>query len=254
MSNHLSELIIVRHGESELNLLHAKKREDSIYKKFREAYKKNPNSLYTKYLANKLKNIYIDPTPDNASPLTNKGISQSKKTAIGMKKEIQVPDIIFTSPYTRAMQTLFCMKSSWPELNDIEVIVENDLREQELGMISLYGDYEIFWALNKKEGQLYTLKDLYSYRFPNGENILDVRLRLKVWYEKACSDFGKKRILLISHFNTINSLRANFENWNGKEYLEASGKTPFVNCGVTMYIFNKDTGKMECEYYGKNFI
>lgn len=254
MNNNPSELIIVRHGESELNLLHAKKREDPIYKKFREAYKKNPNSLYVKYLANKLKNIYIDPTSDNASLLTDDGILQSKKTAIGLKKEIQVPDIIFTSSYTRAMQTLSYMRQGWPELKDVEVIVEDELREQELGMVSLYGDYEIFWALNKKEGQLYTLKDLYSYRFPNGENILDVRLRLKVWYEKACHDFNKKRILLVSHFNTINSLRANFENWNGAEYLEASDNTPFVNCGVTMYTFNKDTEKMECEYFGKNFI
>lgn len=253
MSNHPSELIIVRHGESELNILHAKKREDPVYKKFIEAYKKNPSSLYTKYLANKLKNTYIDPTPDHASPLTNNGILQSEETAIGLKKEIQVPDVIFTSSYTRAMQTLSSMQSRWKELNKVEVIVENDLREQELGIVSLYGDYEIFWALNKKEGQLYALKDLYSYRFPNGENIFDVRLRLKVWYEKVCRDFGKKRILLISHFNTINSLRANFENWNGKEYLEASNNTPFTNCGVTMYTFNKDTKKMECEYYGKNF-
>lgn len=243
------KIICVRHGESTLNAWHTKLRNDERFKKFKLEYDKDPDSNKTFFLASLLKDAYGAFIADHESTLTFQGRKQSRTVGYALMREGILPDVIISSPYARAMQTLEQMQKVWPALRQVPVEQDLKLREAEVGNVSLYGDFDLFFALNPDERGMLEMQDMFYYRFPNGENIVDVTQRLETWLQQMRERHSGKKIMVISHFITILSIRSLIESWDAEKFVEENSALPKINCAVSE--FENKYGKLEVVRFNK---
>lgn len=237
------ELTVVRHGQSVLNELHKGKATDKFYQAFKNLYKKSPDSLVTRLLAGMVRHRYSHNVADSKASLTEEGKRQSELTGAGLQDVISLPDVIFVSPYARTLETLECMMKGWPELRNVEVVEEELLREIEPGAAVIYGDFDIFLALNPKLKRVCDLEGMYRFRFPGAENGPDVRQRCRIWYADALRSYEGKRVLAITHSYTKTALRANLEGCAEEDFgFDVTGKMP--NCATTSYRYSDESKKI----------
>lgn len=257
LRGHPAQLTIVRHGESETNKLLGVISQDPEFKKFKKNYNTNPTSRKTKKLAKRLVKRFGCKVIDHSTPLTEPGAKQTFETGQKLRDIIEVPQIIITSPYTRTLQTLEGIQKGWPELKKVypwNIITENALREQEMGQVHLYSNFDLFFALNENESKLYNA-DKYSpyfYRFPGGESTADLTARVGNWYSKVLTQYAGKRILIISHNRTIYAIRAILENWDFRRCIEEHNDDGIYNCGVTIYNRETLSNKIELAQFNLN--
>jgi len=131
-------LMFIRHDVSEYNVLKAKKEADPFYRIFMKLFQSDPNGLATKALAYLLWKKYRLNCSDAETPLVDAEAELACRTGQALKKEFDLPDIIFVSPYKRAMDTFAGLKRGWPELNAVKWRKEERIREQEHGLSLLY--------------------------------------------------------------------------------------------------------------------
>jgi len=248
-------LMLIRHDVSVFNILKTVKNENSIYQKFLEAFEKNPKAHSTKKLAKlALKIIKLD-YGDCETPLANNGML-ALETGRALKKNFSLPDVVFVSPYKRTQQTLSKIKEGWSELERVKTYEEERLREQEHGLALLYNDWRILHALDNHQRELFNQEGRYWYRYPQGENVPDVRLRNGSWIATLIREFSEKKVLVITHHLNILAMRANFERLSAEEFVRLDEEEKPVNCGVTLYRGNPNRGKdgkLELDFYNKKY-
>lgn len=130
------------------------------------------------------------------------------------------------------------------------------IREQEHGLSILYNDWRVFQTLHPEQKLLREQEGRYWYRYPQGENVADVRLRTHNWMGTLIRDFAEKKVLVVTHHLTILSLRANFERLDENGFLHLDEHEAPINCGVTVYRGNPNkgtNGKLELEAYNQKF-
>lgn len=244
-----ANILCIRHGESTLNAWHSKLHNDKRFKKFKLEYAKNPESIKTFFLANQLKDAYGAFIADHESTLTFQGRKQSRTVGYALMREGILPDVVIASPYARTMGTLEQMQRVWPELKQVPVKLDWKLREQEVGDVALYGDFDIFFALNLEQKKMFDMQDIFYYRFPNGENAVDVMQRLEIWLEEIRREHSGKNIMVISHFITILSMKTLIESRTAKEFLNENSTLSKINCAVSE--FENRYGKLEVVRFNK---
>jgi broad specificity phosphatase PhoE len=107
-----------------------------------------------------------------------------------------------------------------------------------------------------KPAALYKLLGEYDYRYLNGENIPDVRLRNLSWISTMSRESAGKRVMAITHHLTILATRANFARLGPKEFLHLDKHEKPLNCGVTRYIGKPNLGnrgKLELREYNRQY-
>lgn len=226
---------LIRHDESEYNVLKRVKKESILYQEFISEFDKNPTSKKTTQLALKLKDILHIGKGDHNTPLAPGAGHQATDMAKALKKQVDIPDIVFISPYERTTKTFEKMTLGWPELKKVRVVEEARIREQEHGLALLYNDRRIFQALHPEQRTLHELEGKYYYRFPQGESVEDVRERARSWFGALIRDFANKNVLAITHHLTILAVRANLERWDSAQFLEFDKNNEPINAGVTIY-------------------
>lgn len=206
-------LVVVRHGESTLNIA-------------QDLFEENLGELLEKQ--KKIRDADI--------PLTKKGLIQAKKTGESLSKEEKF-DICFSSPYMRTIQTAENIVSQFDY--EVRIFKDNRLREKEFGRLHGYDIEEIKekypeeFADREREGK-------YWYRLPRGENYPDVEARIHSFLDKLSRDYGGKNVLVVTHQVCYKMFRALFEHLGEKEVL-ALEETP--NCG--MQKFTIETSKVK---------
>ncbi|MEX2145307.1 MAG: histidine phosphatase family protein [Candidatus Spechtbacterales bacterium] len=249
-------LICVRHGQSELNAMHAGKKRDPEYKKFIKLFRENPNNELLIPLALNLKEKYVHKTPDWASRITALGRYQALGTGVELAKIVkETPAAVFVSSYLRAKESFGAMKAGWPALENVEnIFYEDYLREQDIGVAALYGDFEVFWTLNPEQRKLRELEGDYFYKFPSGENLADLRSRIRPLLEKIQKPYNDKPVLVVAHAQTLLAIRAEIENWDVEEYMKWRINSDLINCAVSIYkkLFDKKGyGKLKNTMYNR---
>lgn len=104
-----NSLTFIRHGESTYNYLRVKKQENSDYKIFCELFDKEfslaqDEDWLSEELKTLAKNIWQDTklsVSDYNTPLTDEGFNQARKTGEALIDKINLPDVIYISPYLR---------------------------------------------------------------------------------------------------------------------------------------------------------
>lgn len=249
-------ITLIRHGESTYNELKNKKTGDETYQKFLKAFKENCASLKTVRLAKKIMATFTLKTSDYYTPLTNTGIEQSRAVAEKLKSVIPVPHVILYSPYFRTRDTLRQMMRAWPELKKAKIVSEDRVREQEHGLTLLYNDWRVFQALHPEQKLIYDLLGSYWYQYPQGESISQVRDRIRLLTNTLIREYSSQHVMIITHHLTILSIRANYERLTPEKFIELDQTEKPINCGVTIYNGNTNTGKngkLELQCYNAKF-
>jgi NAD+ kinase len=216
------DIYLVRHGESEGNLAmhHAKSGDDS--------YLLEPNFV------NKHSSKWR---------LTNKGREQARMTGEWLREEIADNgrfDFLFTSEFSRALETAALLDISEGE----EWRINSYLRERDWGDIDrlTQAEREAIYARNLIDKAQHP----YYWRPPNGESLIDVSARLKLWLG-TITRYGKnKKILAVCHGEAIHALRIELERVSEAQFLEIEKMKSFPtpNCAIVHYTREQEDGSL----------
>ncbi len=182
-------LVLVRHGESEGNVVMAalKKGDDSLYT---EEFKKRHDSDYR---------------------LTENGIKQVRATNkyIDLMYGKEYFDVGFVSSYRRALETASHIKNvQW--IDRVELI-ERDWGE--LGRLSPKERDLVFpgWRETKKDVPFY-------WKPENGENMADVYFRVKIFLDTLHREYYDKNVIVVCHGETMWAFKILLEKIGPIEY------------------------------------
>ena len=184
------------------------------------------------------------------APLTPKGIIDTYLLSKKLKLNKIYPDIIFTSKQVRALETTRIIRNEL-DLNDCEIIKTCYLNERHYGnltgykkeyILKKYGQQAIDWRTS------YTIKppiipkldiSIANYNYPfyeiinDGESIEMTYNRSKRTWDYIFELGKEKKVLVVSHSNTIKSLLKNTIDIDLKTFkLENSQviKFNYTNC------------------------
>lgn len=245
-------LIIVRHAVSAYNDSKTRREQNPDYQAFRKAYETDWQSEETKRLAEKMRKVLVLPGTE-ADTLVKEDLSwQPEAVGKSLKEKTALPDLIIVSPYVRTVQTYERMTRGWKELLRVPTILDPRIREREHGVMPTYGDKRIFFTFNPEERELFESGE-YEYRYPGGENIEDVKVRVESWLEDLIKDHAGKRILAITHHETILVKRMAIEGLGKEDFLRIDKEDKPINCGVTTYQNNGENGLELVSYNQKLF-
>ena len=149
-------------------------------------------------------------------PLAKEGIRLAEETGKALK-DVKF-DICFTSPLSRAKQTAECILGN----RDIPIIPDKRIQEINFGVLE--GDKVRDPEGNYIDPQIEIFfKDPVNFKRPeNGENIFDVIVRTKDFWEEKTTDpsLADKTILVASHGCAVRALLQNIYHdpknfWHG---------------------------------------
>ena len=150
----------------------------------------------------------------------------------------EVPDVIVSSPYQRAMATAQRVVAA--ARLDVEVIPDERLREREFGILDLLthkgveAEYPVEAARRARLGKFY-------YRPPGGESWVDVALRLRSLRDSLVREHPDRRVLLVTHEVPIIITRYLVERLDEQAALVLSRSGRLANCSLTSYV-REDAG------------
>lgn len=137
-------------------------------------------------------------------PLTEKGLRQAQALAEKMG-ECKI-DLIISSPLLRARQTAAATAEKW----GIPMLVDDRLTEQNFGIYEGADRFDSGFVNNKK---------MFTYRYPQGESILDVAARIYGLLHDVKCNYPEKNVLLVCHGGICRVIRAYFEDMTNEEFL-----------------------------------
>ncbi len=227
------ELSIIRHAQSERNLL-TRKWQFSGTPDQRDLLK----------------------LPDHKVNLTEKGKKQAEDSGSGITNEIK-PDIIITSGYARTIQTLAGIKSTSNAWDKIPVKEDLMIRERETGYTWSMLDtphHEVFPFLPEYWQQ----HGNFLARPVGGHSILDmIESRLYRFIEKMGKKYAGKKVCLVAHGRVVAALRFVLEDMTLEEAEDLVDRNSHnggpKNVGLTVYRYNPWSGRLELAFYNKTF-
>lgn len=212
-----TSLTIVRHAESLLNRVRAHA----------------PVFFNTDETRDRFRNI-----PDHRVSITEHGFTQANRTGHALSAHGVRYHTAVHSGYTRTKQTL---EQLLLDVSVEEVIEDTSFREREsgYGYVMTGAEIEKCFPWNKQYWE--TVGQIFA-RPIGGESLMDVCDRLKPAITHLLSSQREKNTLLVTHGRVITLIRFILEKWSLdtlEQFLEDSSQSP-VNCGVTIYTFDKD--------------
>jgi probable phosphoglycerate mutase len=212
-------LVIVRHAESARNQV----KKDSVY------------------FADDAARRVLRGQPDHHIELTDDGHQQAAQTGHAIRERFGVFDHVYTSGYTRTIETADGILAAYPpgERDRMPVHMNLFIRERDSGfaydMTKAEAEAAFPWL-----SEYWRTFGGFMARPPGGESLADVVGRVHQFLDLLNRDHAGERILVVTHGGTIRCLRFALENWN---YQQAEhwtpGQTP-ANCGVTVYEGSKN--------------
>ena len=199
------EIILVRHGESEGNILTCDER--SVF------------NLSTKDY-----------------PLTEKGKEQSKVVGKYLQKRYKNYDVSYVSFCKRTKQTMSIMFSEKEEvfcedsrLSEVQRGIWHTMSQEEVDENFPYEDRR-----RKREG-------LYYYRPLGGENWPDLEIRIYNFIEYLCREYSGKRVLLCVHGHWLIVFQKIIHKFTIEEALRRYRDCTAPNGSVTIYKYKNNS-------------
>ncbi|MBI4991705.1 MAG: histidine phosphatase family protein [Candidatus Harrisonbacteria bacterium] len=215
------------------------KESDPDYKEFRKAYEEFERDGFrnelARQLAEKLKEKCDVGVSDPETPLSPEGHRQALETGKGLSVHSRLPDVIFVSPYVRTQQTLAGLVKGWPKLGTVKIILDERIRERNIGLLEIFNDWRILNVLYPEQARLHARQGKFYYRYPQGESIVDVQSRNRQWFQTLTRDWAGKRVLVVSHHLTILSIRSLLERWTPEQFIDVDENHSPKNCSLTVY-------------------
>jgi 2,3-bisphosphoglycerate-dependent phosphoglycerate mutase len=176
-------------------------------------------------------------------PLSELGERQSRALGrwFGALPEAERPNVVFNSPYVRAMQTAdrIIEAAAMPSEQLLRVVDER-LREKEFGSLNRLTRAGIL-AQFPQEAALRTHIGKFYYRPPGGESWCDVILRLRSVLDQIQLQHRGERVLIVAHQVIVLAFRYLLERMTEAQILAIDKEKDVANCGVTAYQLGLDT-------------
>ena len=223
----VSNLVLVRHGESKRNI--AKVKADA------------ENS-----------ETYDDGTRDMDVELTERGRRQATETGQRLPLHLGFAfDRAFVSPYCRTVETAELVLAG--QRGPVDTVLEERVREKEFGVLDgltklgIQRRYPDEAERKKRVGK-------YYYRPPGGESYPDVNQRVHGFLGMLIRECRAQNVLAVCHSVIVLSFRRLLERLSEQELLEIDRdpQQEPQNCGVTWYVFDPtagDHGKLVLKSY-----
>lgn len=271
-----NQLVFVRHAQSVYNVLRARKEADPQYQEFKDLFESGKDKDWLMMLAARIQQKYALECSDRDTPLVDTALTyQIEPTALALGEliingELEYPDAVFVSPFLRAMWTWDGIFSFWRKRwgttsadwhaftrgRNHVLYVDERIRELDHGLALIYNDWRLFHVFHPEQRLLRNLLGDYDYRYPNGENVPDVRMRMRDWRGTIMREYADMNAWAISHHLSLLSWRADQERLSPTQFAELDRNDKPVNCGVTIYKGNPKAGKkgrLELQAYNKKF-
>lgn len=140
------------------------------------------------------------------------------------------PTVVISSPYQRARSTA---ERALAHL-DVEVLLDERLRERELGIFDGVTWYGIK-ADHPEESDRRDRVGKFYYRPPGGESWADVVLRIRSLVVELQARYPGERVWLFSHEAVILAFRYVLEGLEAGRVLALQKEEPVANCSMTRY-------------------
>ncbi|MFZ4631929.1 MAG: histidine phosphatase family protein [Patescibacteria group bacterium] len=205
-------IYLVRHGQSEGNLLHQQYRETKDI------------SLFSTNFLDIHEADYV---------LTEKGIEQARLAGKWLKRNVKSTFArMLVSNNTRAEET-----AAYLGLEDAAWMIDHNLGERENGLFSVLTPVEI--EANFKWHQKFHDSQPFLYRPPQGQSMLDKVNQIKIVLETLSRECSGKDVVIVCHGHVIRGFRILLEHMSRSEineYLNTEedwGRVP--NCAIVHY-------------------
>jgi broad specificity phosphatase PhoE len=205
-------LYLVRHGQSEGNLLRRKYEETGDL------------SLFSENFLNLHESQYL---------LTEKGEEQAKLAGYWLKENTDLDFYrMLVSNNNRAMQTAALL-----ELEKPAWMIDFNLRERENGIFNVLAPDEIKRDYEKQ--RIFHDTQPFLFRPPQGENIADVAQRIKIVLDTLARECDGQDVVIVCHGHVIKTFRIILERMSlseSNDYLTTTedwGRVP--NCAIVHY-------------------
>jgi broad specificity phosphatase PhoE len=219
----LTELLLVRHGESEGNLAATMARQSGAH-------------------------VIEVPARDADVELSATGREQA--LALG-RLFADFPDeerasAVWSSPYVRARQTaeLAVKTGGWAAA----VLIDERLRDRELGILDMLTSAGVEARLPEEAARRRWLGKFY-YRPPGGESWADVVLRLRSLLADLERQPGAGRVVLVCHDALILLFRYILEGLTEREVLDIAATSTVLNASLTRFVRPDGTGPWTLESF-----
>lgn len=220
-----NELIIIRHGLSELNVRKAialaRKEEDRIM---------------------------VEEIRDADVRLTDVGRRQAVQTGEAMAAKFDRIDIAYVSPFVRTRDTFLEIQRGLGY--DIPVNYEDRIREREFGIFSQLTMLGIEKHYPQEAARM-RLEGDYYYRPLGGESYPDMGVRLHSWLHSLYQHQSGKRILVVTHADVVQMIRKMLERLTEAQLLELNRTDDVHNCGVTSYHYDGHVDYLKLTNYNE---
>ncbi len=179
----------------------------------------------------------------NETPLTPKGIEQSKKLGHFLSKQEIFPTVVYVSPALRTVQTAeYCLAEMGL---DVEPLMHDALQELDQGdwvgrvRSEVYADPVVVTEIERLG------KD---FKQGGGESITDAALRGLGWMRETFDghqpDAVPERRFVFSHAVIISSMASHIYNWSHRE--TRASRIP--NASISLFVRRHNS--WELEYFG----
>lgn len=210
----VSELLLIRHGESEGNVAAARAHDAGAHE--------------------------IDvPARDADVDLSTLGRRQAAAAGVALSDtaEHALPQVAVVSPYRRARETAAIALAEAGL--DLPVRVDERLRDRELGVfdrLTLDGIAARF----PEEAERRRWHGKFYHRPPGGESWADVVLRLRSWLADVDRDHDAARLVVVSHDVVIALVRYVCEDLDEEQVLDLARRTPLQNASLSRLVREAD--------------
>ena len=210
-----SHLVIVRHAESQRNV-----------------GKENATAAGALAYGSQIRDMDV--------ALTERGVKQAEATGVHLGAEFKF-DRVFTSPFTRTVQTAQLITAQFPYA--VEITEEERLREIDFGILDGLTKHGIAQH-HPDEAARRAKLGKYWHRPPAGENYADVALRVHSFLSTLTRECAGETVLVVCHSVVVMIFRKLLERMTEQQLMEIDrNKTQDVaNCGVTHYAFDPSAG------------
>lgn len=221
-----SEVVFVRHGQSELNV--------------RQAIAEANHEIEEMHLGHDIRDADVE--------LTDDGREQAKLTGQALRENFKPFDLAYVSPHRRTVDTFNIIRAQLGE--GLDVRFEDRVREKEFGVIGTYTRS----GMKKHvpfEAKRLELDGPYYYRPAGGESYPDMGLRLHSFLHSLYSHQSNKRILVVTHADVILMVRKMLERLSEAELLKLDATNDVSNCGVTSFVYSDKADYLVLDKYNQ---
>jgi broad specificity phosphatase PhoE len=208
-----TQLLLIRHGESEGNVAAATASRERL-------------------------DVVPVTARDADVPLSATGVEQATSLGLWLNGDGRGlwPGAVFSSPYLRAQQTAelaFGLGGGAARNDALLPLLDERLRDRELGVLDTLTGRGIVSRFPQEAERRRWLGKFY-YRPPGGESWADLALRVRSFLLDLDVYGGPERVAVVCHDAVVLVFRYVCEGYTEEEVLAIGATTPVMNTGVTL--------------------